>query len=202
MRLFLIAALIGGTAFAQPRQTVALSKGTPDTAITTLFFYDGSGNLQYICKAPPLQPVFTWTVTASPGTNQGTLTSIVVSANVGTVTTSAAHGLAVGNLVVVAGSTTAALNGAYVIQTVGSTTTFTITTSGVGNATYNTAALTIASTAPRTSAAQWNVERFTYNGTPAIIADQFSTVVLATPPEMASTAYTFICDNRATLAYQ
>lgn len=196
----LIAALAGIALFGQANQTVAISKGTPDTAITSLFFYDGSNNLQYVCKARQPFATFTWAVTPSVAAGQGTLTSIVVSSNVGTVTTSGNHGLAVNNRVVVAGSTTSALNGSYVIQTVGAATTFTITTSGVADGTYNTAALTVSTTAPRSSTAIWSVEKLTYNVGNFLIADQYAAG--STSGSGATTAYSFICDNRATLAYQ
>lgn len=193
LRLTLALALLAIVAPAQNRATVALSKGTPDTAVTGLFFYDASNNLEYICKAPPNVFSYTWAVT--PSINQGTLTSIAVATNVGTVTTSAAHGLAIGNLVTVSGSTTAALNGSYKVKTVGSATTFTITTVGVSDATYNTAALKVSTTAPRTTASVWSIEKFTYDVSSNLIADQFATALVS--GNSASTAYSFICGNRA-----
>lgn len=186
----LVALILAVTAYGQ---TVAISRGTPDVAVTSLYYYSGT-NLTYICKTPPQHnpQSYGWAIT--PAAYQGTLTSIAVSSNTGTVTTVGAHGLTAGNLVTVSGSTTTALNGTYVIQTVGSTTTFTITTSGVGNATYSTAALVLSSTAPRTTDARWNIERFTYDGSNNLIADQSSTNGSG---GIASTAYNQVCDNRA-----
>jgi hypothetical protein len=105
--------------------------------------------------------------------------------------------LNVNNIIVVSGSTTAALNGTYTIQTGGavtggSATAFTIATSGVGNATYNTAALTVSTTAPRTTTAIWSLEQFVYNASNNIIVDQFAN---------GNTAHTNICDARASLGY-
>lgn len=195
MKKTFLAMMMAGYALAQQGGTVALSKGNPTDAFTILYYYDGSNNLQYICKTPAFRTAqsYTWGVTAA--LNQGTLTSIVVLTNVGTVTTSADHGLAVGNLVVVSGSTTAALNGTYVIQTVPTSTTFTITTSGVANATYNNAAMTMTTTAPRTTATGWSIEKFTYDASSNLVADQMATRVAS--GQIATNAYSFICGNRA-----
>ena len=194
MKLKLIfAVLVAPALFGQQRTTVALSDGTPDLAISRLYFYDGSNNMEYVCRSPPQQKNYTWAVT--PTGAQGTLTSIVVLTNVGTVTTSAAHGLQPGNLVVVAGSTTSALNGTYKVQTVGSTTTFTTRTSGVSNATYSTSLLTLSSNAPRTTAPVWSIEKRTYDGSNNMTRAQFATSLVS--GSTASTSYSFICDNRA-----
>lgn len=176
----------------QVQTTVAISEGTPGTPITRLFFYDGSGNLQYACKAPQPMQAYTWAVT--PTTYQGTLTSISVSSNVGTVTVVGNHGLAVGNLVTVAASTTSTLNGNYYIQSVPSPTTFTITTAGVSDGTYNTAALTLSTTAAQSSQPIWSIEKFTYSGS-NLAASQWA--VNMQGGFGGSTAYRFICDNRA-----
>jgi hypothetical protein len=187
--------LIAVTAFGQGA-TVAISKGTPDAAYTALYFYSGS-NLTYICKTPAFrqQPTFTWATV--PTTGQGTLTNIVVLTNTGTVTTAAAHGLTIGNRVTIAGATVDTdLNGTYYVQTVPSSTTFTITTASVANATYTDATMTLSTTAPRTTAAIWNIERFGYDGSSNLITDQFS--VTNTTGGIAVTTFGFICDNRAT----
>jgi hypothetical protein len=87
-------------------------------------------------------PTTTWTI-------GGTLTSIVVSSNVGTVTTTVAHGLVPGNNVRVMSSSTSALNsGSYTVATVPTSTTFTIATANVANATYNNAGMLVAYTTP------------------------------------------------------
>ena len=66
------------------------------------------------------------------------LTSIVVASNVGTVTTSSAHGLSTGRQVAIYGGagSSSKLNGLYTITVTGGS-TFTITTAGVTNGTYN-----------------------------------------------------------------
>ena len=55
----------------------------------------------------------------------GSITSIVSSSDVATVTTGSAHGLSVGQYVMVTGSTTAYVNGMYKVASVPSSTTFT-----------------------------------------------------------------------------
>lgn len=182
--------------YGQTSPTVALSKGNPDAAYTVLNYYTGT-YLTYICKTPAFrqQATYTWAIT--PGVGQGTLTNVVVAANVGTVTTSAAHGLAVGNKVTIAGATVDTdLNGSYYVQTVGSTTTFTITTASVANATYTDSGMSLYTTAPRTTAAIWSVEKFTYDGSNNLVADQFA--VGNVTGGVGTVAYSFICDNRAT----
>lgn len=195
MRIALLG-LISACVLSAQTQTVAISKDPPNLAATTFTFYNVGGNPQYVCKAKSTQPSYSWSITPAP--YQGTLTSIVVSSNVGTVTMAANHGLNVNNSITVSGSTTSSLNGSYVIQsggtvTGGSATTFTITTSGVSNGTYNTAALTVTTNAPRTTAGIWSVEQYTYNGSSNPIMDQFAN---------GNTAMTNACDSRASLAYQ
>ena len=55
----------------------------------------------------------------------GSITSIVSTSDVATVTTGSAHGLSVGQYVMVTGSTTAYVNGIYKVASVPSSTTFT-----------------------------------------------------------------------------
>lgn len=157
---------------------------------TKVLAYDGSGNLIFICYARSAAPN-----TQNPGYNfslsvTGTgLTSIVVLTNVGTVTTAAAHGLQIGNKVTVSGSTTSALNSVYFVQTVPSTTTFTITTAGVANATYNNGAMTLSGQAPLLTGGIWSVERLTYNGSNQLVAVQWA--------NGAPGAYNNVCANRS-----
>lgn len=206
--LFLVAVI----ALAQQPQPVAITDNSI-LPVTKLFYWTGTAStdgVQYACLAPTVA-TYTWAVTPSAG--QGTLTSIVVATNVGTVTTVGNHGLQVGNVVTVAGSTTAALNGVYQIKTVGAATTFTITTVGVGDATYSTAALTLATNAPRSNVAQWSIQRFSYYGvsggacatgatgpTGGICSVQWATNL--TTGQGGSKAYIFSCDSRATQSYQ
>lgn len=196
----LLAFALCACAYSQPT-TVAISKEPANQAVTTFTYLDASSNPQYICKALSSQPTYVWAVTATAST-QGSLTSIVVSSNTGTVTVGA-HGFdnprSVGSVVWVSGSTTSALNGAYIIQSVTSGTVFTITTSGVSDGTYNNAALTLSSNAPQTTLARWSVERFTYSSSVAT-ADQWASNIAT--GQGGSTAKSYICANRASLAYQ
>lgn len=199
MRLIAALFVCALTATAQIT-SVTISKEAPPEAVTTFTYLDGSNNPQYLCKALSRQPTYTWAVT--PLSNQGTLTSIVVATNVGTVTVGA-HGFdnprSVGNLVWVTGSTTSALNGPYAIASVTSGTVFTITTSGVANATYNNAAMAINTNAPQTTLPVWSIEKGTFTTT-FQTADQW--VANLTNNQGGSTARNYICNNRTTLAYQ
>lgn len=60
-------------------------------------------------------------------TNGQTISSITVSGTTATLTTSVAHGLFVNNQITITGATPAALNGAWIVKTVPTTTTFTFT---------------------------------------------------------------------------
>ena len=158
--------------------------------------YDGSSNPIYTCSAASIQtgPLHapTWAIT--PKAAQLTLTNIVVSANVGTITVSGSTiKLQIGNAIVVAGSATTALNGTYVVQSTPSTTTVTITTSGVSNATFTDANLTVSSTAPRSDDGVWTVRKIVYSsGNP--IRSQWAGGVRG--------GYTNSCDAQTTLVYQ
>ncbi len=198
-------------AFAQQPTAVTITNNS-QLPVTTLYFYDANSNIQYICRAP-LVATYTWAVTPSAPQNQGTLTSIVVSTNVGTVTTVGNHGIQIGNVVTVSGSTTAALNGTYQVKTVPSATTFTITTAGVSDATYNTANLTLVTNAPRSNVSQWSIAKYSYYGvsgescpvgvsgpTNSVCSAQWATNLSS--GQGGSFAYQFACDSRDTLSYQ
>lgn len=181
-KLLLSVIIFASSLCAQRGIEVNLSQSPPISAYTKLFFYDGSNQLEYVCTALSQQPSFSWTRAAS------TLTSIVDAANTSTVTTSTAHGLAVGNLVTITGATVDTdLNGTYFIQTVGSTTTFTITTSGVSDATYTESTLVVATTAPRSSASMWDITKYIYAATLMSHAQHAG----------GKSATNSICDNRA-----
>jgi hypothetical protein len=118
--------------------------------------------------------------------------SIADATNTATVTTSQPHGLAVGNRIIIAGVTADTdLNGSYVIATVPSTTSFTITTANVTDGTYSDSGLVISTTAPRSSAGVWAIYQKYYTTT-AIDRQAWAE---------GSTAMTRICDSRATYAY-
>ena len=197
--LRLLSGVIALGAFLASIPAMAQTKGTPVSVIpyplsspTQFLDYDGSGNLIYVCSAAPNGPTTGSTqgpYTYSLSVTGGGLTSIVVLTNVGTVTTVAAHGLMVGQPVTVSGSTTSALNASYRIATVPSTTTFTIATSGVGDATYNNGPLTISGNAPLLTAAIWTIEKINYDGSNRAINVQWAGGNPGT--------YNKICANRA-----
>ena len=179
---------------AQTNTPVVISPANPPTMFEQVLFYDGSGNLQYICKAPKQSSQYTWGITLANGTRQNTLTNIVVSTNTATATTGNNHGLQIGNLITVAASTTAALNGNYVVLTTPSATTFTFTTVGVADATYSNAAMTLSTWASLTSQPWWSITKLTTT-TGNLSLVQTSTHVTAGGG--ATPSYDFICDNKA-----
>lgn len=186
MKLLTLFALFAGIALAQHSGAAVAQVQYPYDSPAMLFAYSGTNNT-YIGYASAKQTAFSWTRAAT------TLTNIVVATNVGTATTSTAHGLAIGNPVVVTGSATTALNATYRIATVPSTTTFTITTSGVADATYTTG-LVVTTTAPRSTAAIWAITCMTYDGSNNLTSKLW---VNGTPG-----TFNQIWDNRATLACQ
>lgn len=164
--------------FAQ--QDVSVSEKPSREAVESRFYRDGSGNTEYICTALGTNVVSVWTRSATtsrqPRTpssvgGNATLTSIVVASNVATATTSAAHGLSVGQWVKVEGATvdtdlnSTSTDGAYKVASVPTGTTFTFSTSSVADATYNESTLKLSTTAPRTNALVWAVRKLYYTGT-------------------------------------
>lgn len=194
MKLFAALLFLSCAGLAQQTGTPVTTTSYPHDSPTIFMDYDGSGNNIYNCYARPVvnyTPItgssatmsFQWTFAGS------TLTSIVDSSNTSTVTTPSAHGLQVGNLVVISGTSSSALNASYYVQTVPSTTTFTVTTSGVADATYTTGAV-LSTRAPLLTQPIWSIEKITYNSSNKSVADQWA---LGAPGN-----FTNICANRAT----
>ncbi len=153
------AALLGAFAlFGQQGSSVNQVQGPTNNNGVSLYYYNGSNQITYICWAPSNVTPTTYTIGATPG-----FTQIVVAANVGTITFSTTAYLWVGQSITVAGFATTALNGTYIVTAV-SGSTATITTSGVSNATYNDSGATITTSGPVLNAAVWNVQVFTYSG--------------------------------------
>ena len=178
MRFILTLLAIAASMLAQDGTAVNISPSPPSRPWTSLFFYDGSSSIEYICKADAVQPPFSWTKAAT------TLTNIVVATNVGTVTFSAAHGLNPGNRIAVSGaSVDSDLNGNYYVQTVPTASTLTITTASVADATYTEAGLVVTTSAPRTTAAIWTITKFSYSG--------------SVPTMDQTSPHGQVCDNRA-----
>lgn len=157
-RLILFTAVVSA-AFSQTQSSIIQGQWPSETF---LVFRDGSNNQQYICTALAKQPNYTWSTTAL-------VTNIVDAGTTATITFPAAHGLSTDNRIVIAGVTSVGatgLNGSFKV-TVTSTTQLTITTSGVTDGTYTPTsdpALKISTTAPRTSANQWQILRQYYTG--------------------------------------
>lgn len=173
--LALTIVLVNGLLAQSGGSTVVITRTAPSTVFN---FYDGSNNLEYVCRTPYPATKSTFSIAAS------TLTSIVVSSNTGTVTIPS-HGLAVGNAITVTGTTgDTDLNDTWIVQTVTNANVFTITTANVSDATYNNAAMIVTTTAPRSSVPIWQITKYSYTST-------YRTREQNSRPNQ-------ICDNRAT----
>jgi hypothetical protein len=152
--------------------------------------YTGA-NLTHICYAKGIAPNAASTnYNFSLSVTGGGLTSIAVASNVGTVTTVAAHGLLPGNLVTVSGGTVDTdINSTYYVQSVPSTTTFTITTSLVSDGTYNNGALTVSGSAPLLTKPIWSIQHLNYDGSNNLTSVQWA--------GGNAGGYTNICANAA-----
>ena len=136
------------------------SEAPPRFGWQKLCYYDASGNLEYLCFAP-VSAIASASVAVA-----ATLTNIVVSANVGTANTVAAHGLTPGSKVVLSGWTVdVQLNGTYEVKTVPTSTSFTITTVDVTGAptTYTDATGAATFTSIPDTAACWAIQKFWYD---------------------------------------
>lgn len=185
----ILTSLMAMALYAQDGQVVNQSQGPPYVSYTTILKYSGS-DLVATCEAKSQQPTATFIIS---GTTPYALTNIVVATNVGTVTTASAHGLGVNDKIVVAGATIDTdLNGTYKIATVGSTTTFTIATVAVADATYNEAGLKFTTQAPRTTQPIWSITKF------ALTASVLQSVKWAN----GTAAMNQICDNSSSLPAQ
>lgn len=194
-KAMLLLALALPSAFGQNSDpAVSISGGPPSRGWTAIYNYatiTGADYVEYICLAPANQPSLSLSIT-----------QIVDSSNTATVTASAAHGLSVGNRVVIAGVTgDTDLNGTYTILTVGSSTTFTFTSANVTDTTYNNTGITLTSSAPRTNRDIWAIKRFTYGGTggTSLLAVQWA---VKSGKVISSTGQENACDSRTTLSYQ
>ena len=195
MKRLLIFLLSAVSLLAQATGTPVSVVAYPPETPTMFLDYAGGANLTYLCVASPINKTSTpGNYTYSLSVTGGTLTNIIVAANVGTVTTVAAHGLMVGQTTTVSGSSTVALNASYVVATIPTTTTFTITTAGVGNNTYNNAALTLSGTVPLLTSPIWAIKRLTYDGSNNLTGSLCA--------NGACQAQTNICANRTTVVYR
>ena len=182
--LFLMAALCS---FAQ-NDSIIQGRWPPETALS---FRDGSNNQEYICTALTRQPNYRWT-------GSSMITSIADAANTSTITFVSAHGLLVGNKITISGMASAGttgLNTSFNVATVGSTTTLTITTSGITDGTYTPGTdplMAIDATAPRTTASIWQIIKKFYT----------TTYLDRTAWADGDSQPTKVCDSRTTYSYQ
>jgi hypothetical protein len=165
-----------------PAPAVSLFAGPPNEGWTQVFANDAAGNPEYIGIAHAKQPSFEFTVTA------------VSKANPAEFTTSAAHGLATDNPVVIAGATAgwAGINGTRIV-TVTAADKFTVAVDS--SAFAGAFDGTVTTTAPRTTAPCWSIEKRVYDAAAP-------NPLLSTRYANGSPADNQIFDNRASLAYQ
>ena len=205
-RLLLMLVLL---AFIIPGQTPLSTRppsGPPFTVYEELYYRDGSNNIEYVCIAAAVQntagpTIFHRTAASSRAPLGGTaanLTSIADAANTATATTSAAHGLRVGQRVTVAGATVDTdLNGVYTILTVPTTTTFTFTTASVTDDTYVEATLNLSTRYTRDSQLAWAIQKFFYTGT-NIDRGAWARAATSTTEGSPTVSFSFACASRTT----
>ena len=188
---YLLAALLTLPLLAQQSGTPVQVVEYPRDSPTLKNIYDGSGNLIYVCYTKAQAPnANNQNYNFSLSVSGGTLTSVVVATNVGTVTTVAAHGLMVGELVTISGATgDTDLNTTYIVATVPSSTTFTVTTSSVSDGTYNNSGLTLSGNAPLTTKGIWSIMKLNY--------DASSNMINRLWAGGNANAYSYVCDNSA-----
>lgn len=173
---------------------VSTSGGPPSRSWTARYKYTqigGADYVEYICMARTTQ-----------NATSNNVTQVQDSANTAAVTTASPHGLAVNNRVTLAGiSGAAGLNGTFIVLTVPSPTIFTVATSGVADAVYNNAGITLSSTAPRTTDPIWAIKKYLYGGTGGtqVVAIQWA---IKPGNQNSGTGNDSVCDNTATLAFQ
>jgi hypothetical protein len=178
-----IAALVCALSLcAQSGSPVTITPDPPIAATVQLGFYNSAGSIAYICRARQIAPQNTWAV------GNG-LTSIVVSSDTATITFGAAPGMYVGLRLTVSGATAASgLNGEYKVASV-SGSTVTVATSGVNDATFNGAGLTVATTWPLTGAGLWAIQAHAYDASGSWAGSYWA--------GNGSTAYYLRCSDRA-----
>jgi len=189
--------LLHAALFAQPPlQTIP---GDPNGATQSAKFYDANGNLQYKCEASSLQKLSLVTVSAASNANPASFTA--TSHGFYYSSTSAAK-----PVVFISGGTGnwAGVNGMW-IATVTGANTFTIPVDSSAFGSFTGQSLTIVTRAPKTSQGVWRIHFYSYdaNGNPEW--DGWPSASNGSNQGQlggGSSSYTFICDNRAFLAYQ
>lgn len=196
-----------GIVRSQDGQPVNLSDGPAVIAYSSVTAYTASGLTEYVGQARTARSdgtMATFAVTCGGTQRCITLTSIVDSSNTATVTTASAHGLpnisvnSVGYKITISGATVDSdLNGTYFVQTIPSTTTFTITTASVTDDTYTESTLKYTTTGPLTTDAVWSIRRYLYNSSSQLVGTMWA-VNCSAEGAVGSTGMVHIWDNRAT----
>jgi hypothetical protein len=182
MKRYLLALACAVSLYAQ--SPVNQTSGPPPAPYVNLLDYSGS-SLVYVGIAPQfLQPTIACSNLGSSciQRSDSTLTSIVVSANVATVTCSAACGVWKGQRGTVSGATVDTdLNGTFTVtsNTDTTATTYTFTTASVSDATYNESTLRIATSQPLTTQAVWAIQALKYDGSSNLISTYWANASVA-----------------------
>ena len=179
------------------------SSGPPRRADQALYYFNGAGYLEYVCKAWSRQPTPSTVVVAS-----------ATNANPVVFTVSAGHkfgdfatlGATVTPVVQISGATGSwgAVNGVWK-ATVLSATTFSIPVNSTSFGAYPVSGITFRTQSPLHNAAVWSIQRFFYDASNRLIAsgwagdpDGAGAVNLN---KSASTGYDKSCENRTNYAY-
>lgn len=189
-------------ATAQEGATVNQTVGPPNSGWQTVFFYDGSSNLEYICYARSSQPERTITVSTASNANPVSFTA--TAHGLGAYGTHSAASLA--PLVKITGGTGnwAAVNGTWK-ATVTSADAFTIAVDSTSFGAYGSQALTVTTRSPRTTDAVWSIKRFFYDGSNNLIGVGWAAAAggaSATTASGGGSGTDKQCSARANYAYQ
>lgn len=189
-KLLLVTLLTLSSVYGQTASlAVNQSAFPPPSPAVDQYFYDGSGNLIYDCRAAEVQPTATNFSIAA-----GTVTQIVVSGGTATITFNSTSYLYQSAQLQVYGSATAALNGQYRVTGVsGSTATFTTT---AADGTYTDSKLVVNTWNPLLNQYVWAIKVFLYNGSNQITGSIWAGAVQ--PGGSPAVNQTLACSARAT----
>ena len=162
--------------------------GTPNRAFQRLFYYDGSSNLQYICVA----------LSVNPRTTLPTATAATLASP--TVITSTGHGLdATTNpeiRITGATATWADINETWTATIIDANSFSVPFNASSGVSAFGAQAWTITTAAPRTTLAQWAIQRLTYTGT-SLTGSHWAKLTTGPP-----SAYDKVCASKSSYGYQ
>ena len=153
-------------AFGQSTQ-VNLYGGLPTTSTTKLLFYDGAGNIQYLCVANSVQAATTFPIASATTASEAVFT--VTAGH--KIYYSATGSMSPQATITGATGTWAPVNGRWILVPQSDTTFKLYSLAGVvldssGFTTGGVSASTASTTAPRIDQPVWGMMRFLYDATP------------------------------------